>query len=641
MSSKPHEPAIKSESPLEDWEDPPNNPSLQPAPLIPGLLPAIVGDTHRNIVTRTMRLEGIQLHVAPWSRGFVELFEVLTVFVNDWRVFIESFATADVLPDPVILDIGPKSLLQTHGLKDIRVHVRNASGNDINYNLIRIYVDAQDPNYGAQPARVQLENYGSELTPAFLVGKTGLGFTIPTPADRRGGDTYSVYVGTSDSPIEDAVPPTGDITGIIPTAVILEKPGEIEVTYNLTDRAFNTTNLSLPSYVRVSLNEPPVFGLISVLEGPLVDKEEARNGVTIRLQGLTGHLPSDRLVVMWEGAEVYNQPIGMGTFPLDIPVGFAPIAAPGEFYEANIALVIYRLDGSTYPAPIVQTQADLREPGVSNPGEGPVDPAITAPTLIGGGPLPSPPNRLSEKDRGFDATVSFPLPTGLVSGDHVDFVYAGNVVATYPVTGSEGAGFLVPFTIAWADIDAVGNGTIDTYCIIRNAVNYKHSVHQDVIVEIFNLSGLGLAIFDKAQTITGNPNFSYFINCGHVPWESVPIRILDPAILQMDDKITVEAVRYAFATPVGMPVGNPIVSPEFTLTSSDVNNGLIVPMHLNAWFEDFTGTQARGYIGIRWKLLRPSTGDRGQSDEVRAAWDLLSTGSPPTCVPGATRRGTL
>lgn len=654
MSNKPKGTLNKKTSgepqlPMEDWEDPATDPTLEPAPLIDGLLPAIPGDTHRNIVNRAMQLGGVTLSVERWDRsGFANPFETLTVFVNDRPIHVETYEATDDLPDPVVLDLGPKSALQSHGVKDIRVHVRNFGDNDVNYNIIRVYVDAQNPNYGAQPGLIELEDYGSELTPSDLVGKTGLEFTIPNPADRRGEDTYKVYVGTDEATIDDSVPLTGPITGEISTAVILAKSGEIPVRYSLMDRSGNETVLSLPAYVRVRLNDAPVFGTVSVLEAPLVDKEEARNGATVRLQSLTGHLPSDFLVARWGGIEIYRQLLGMGTFPLDIPVEFAAIAAGGEFYTADIQLFVERLGDGTYPGPSTSVDVDLREPGVTNPGIGPVDPALAKPDLVGGGPLPSPPNHLTEKDRGFDATATFLLPPSLVSGVFIDFVYAGNVVATYPVTGAEPAGFIVSVTVAWADIDATGNGNdIPLYCLIRDAVNYKHSPTQDVTVEVFNLSGLATAIFNNAQVITGQPNYSFYINCTRSPWLGVPIKILDSGMLQIDDKVTIEAVRYAFVpptTPIGVPVGTPVESAEYSITSTDINLGLVVPMDLKAWFEDFTGTLGRGYVGVRWKLFRPSTGDRGISDEIRAAWDLVGSGGgvPGTCVPGASRRsGTL
>lgn len=653
MSNKPQNTGNKKTSgetqlPMEDWEDPVPDPTLEPAPTISGLLPAIPGDTHRNIVNRAMQLRGVSLSIELWDRsGFAIQFETLTVLVNDRPIEVRTYEVTDVLPDPVVVDLGPKSAFQNHGLKDIRVHVRNFGDNDVNYNIIRVYVDAHSPNYNAQPGLIGFEDYGSELTPSDLVGKTGLGFTIPEPADRRGGDNYTLYVGTDVVAIEDSVPPTGPITGVIPSATILARPGEISVQYSLEDRAGNATVLSLPSYVRVRLNDPPVFGTVSVLEGPLVNKEEARNGATVRLQSVAGHLPSDFLVINWETVEIYRQPIGMGTFPLDIPAAFAAIAAGGDFYTADIRVTLERLGDGTFPGPSIQVGVDLREPGVTNPGEGPIDPSLAMPDLVGGGPAPNPPNRLSEKDRGFDATATFLLPPGLESGDFIDFVYGGNVVATYPVTGVEVLPFTVTVTVDWDDIDVTGNGTIPLFCRIRDAVNYKDSPHQDVIVDVFNLGGLANAIFNNAQSITGQPNHSYYINCTRSPWLGVPIRVLDTGLLQIDDEVMIEAVRYAFVpptTPIGMPIGTPIESAWFKITSAEVNLGLVVPMDLKAWFEDFTGTLGRGYVGVRWKLRRPSTGDRGISDEVRAAWDLVGSGGgvPGTCVPGASRRsGTL
>lgn len=628
-------------TPNEEWEDPEQDTRLYPPPVIRGLLGPVPGDTHRDIVPRAVQLAGLVLEIGPWNRGTEPDDEILSVFVDNKRVFIDFYPNSGPLPNPVVIDLGPKSALQTHGVKDIDVHVINSSGNNENYNTRRIYLDVQDPNQNVQPDPIEIEPHGPELTPAFLIGKTGLTCTISGLSDRRGGDTYRVWVGDSIDPIEGMVPLTGPFNIVIPTADILAKAGVIKIDFSVSDRAGNSTVLSLPNYVRVSLNEAPVFGTISVLEGPLINKEEARNGVTIRLETLTGHLPSDFLVARWGAIEIYRQPIGMAILPIDIPANFAAVASGGNFYTAIVQLTIERAGGSSYSATPVMVDVDLREPGITNPGEGPIDPALASPDLVGGGPPPSPDNRLSEKDRGFDATASFLLPDGLVLGDRIELIYHTTIVDDYDVTGAETPGFRVPFRVPRADIDLAGNGTIKMHCKISNAVNYKESPRQDVLVDIFNLTGLADAAFVKFRPST-SPNYSALINCTHTPWTGVPIRILDASVLLANDRVIVEATRYAFppaGMPVGAPVGTPIESPEVTLSSTDVNFGVEVPMNLNAWFEDFTGTNGLGVVGIRWKLFRPSTGDRGISDEVRAGWDLFSTGSnPPTCVPGATRR---
>ncbi|WP_192904182.1 hypothetical protein [Pseudomonas lactis] len=123
----------------------------------------------------------------------------------------------------------------------------------------------------------------------------------------------------------------------------------------------------------------------------------------------------------------------------------------------------------------------------------------------------------------------------------------------------------------------------------------------------------------------------------------MPVKILDPGLLMVGDKVVIEAVRYAFNAP-GTPVGAPIETPEFELNSEHVNLGLTVPLDLKVWIQDVTGNNGRGIVGVRWRLLRPSTGDRGRSDEVKAAWDLVGSGGniPGYCVPNASRvKGTL
>nr|WP_314562709.1 hypothetical protein [uncultured Pseudomonas sp.] len=654
MSSNTQKPINKScdeeQGPMEDWEDPVPNPLFSPAPVINGLLPPVPGDNHRDVVPRAMQEAGVVLYLSAWQRGLFNPFETLRVFANGRPVYITSYETNVALPDPVVVPLGPLDALKENGLKDISVHVLNASDNDINYNIRRVYVDSRDPNGNREPVvPIEFEDFGTQLTPAYLAGKPGLEFTIPEPAERRGGDRYSVHVDTQTTHIEDNVPLTGPITGIIPSAMILARAGVIPVTYRLTDRSDNSTGLSDPAYVNVALNNPPVFGPISVLEAPLVDKEEARNGATVRLQSITDHLPTDFLRAMWGTVEIYNQAIGTTGGPIDIPALYAAIAAGGSFYTADIQLFVDRPGSPTFPSVIVQVGVELREPGDSqNPGPGPVDPTLARPVLLGGGPLPRPDNRISDKDRNFDATATLALPAGLTTGDFIDLIYGpnGDVASTYPVTGLEPAGFQVPFTVFWTLIESLGNNSaLPVYCKIRDAFNYKHTPTQPVVVEIFNLAGLADPIFNNAKALPSHPHATWFINCPQSPWLGVPIKVLDPAILQVGDKVRVEAYRYAYVppgTPLGAPVGLPEISGEFDIDSTHVNLGLIVPLDLSAWFKDYTGTQGRGYVGVRWTLFRPSTGDRGHSMEVRALWDLVASGTPPTCVPGATRRsGTI
>ena len=136
MSSNTQKPINKSSvqelGPLEDWEDPIENPSFSPPPIIEGLLQAIVGDTHRDVVPRALQQTGLVLQIRPWERGLFNAFEPLTVLVNDRPEFITSFETSVNLPDPVVINLGPRDALKENGLKDIRVVVVYASENVIN-----------------------------------------------------------------------------------------------------------------------------------------------------------------------------------------------------------------------------------------------------------------------------------------------------------------------------------------------------------------------------------------------------------------------------------------------------------------------------------------------------------------------------
>lgn len=615
---------------------------LAPPPIILNALPDVAGDDQHNVLSRSVQLLGMKISIDRWF-PLADPGEVDTAFfyANGKLVGFYTYDGDDPAPpDPVEITLNSVAELRTHGIKEITFKIEHANGNTAFSEIETVFVDTIDPNYNNQPPAIGLPvDLTGDITPAYLTGKPGLICSVPRLADTRPGDTWQAFFGDADEiGVSGVFPDTGNASCTFITANIMSAgPGDYAIRFIATDRAGNATQFSFPRTVTVRVSEPPVLGTLSVVEGPLVNKEEARNGVTVQLSTITDFLSDDIVRVFWEGTPVASRPVGLfPIFPFEFPVLFAQIAEPGELYTANIECTVSRAT-----APVTTTvEVDLVEPGTGNPGPGPVDDLLDKPVVRGGVEMLE--NQLVESDRNTAATATFTIPENLVVGDFIDIIYGtmgGMAGSTYTVTGTELPDFEVVLPIAWSIIELYGNGDIPCYYRIRNANNYKHSPSQEVEVSIYSLNGLADAEFTVKSPTRGTLNCEAGLSPR--PWVGVPIFIKDTVTLASNDLVTVHAVRYAFADNT-TPVGDSIESPEQEVSFNDVQNGFTVTLDLGAWFRAHTASGGRGWVGVTWSIFRPSTGDRGTSDEVQIQWDFR-VAAPPlnTCVPGATRAGTL
>lgn len=614
---------------------------LAPAPVMMNALPDVEGDDQRNVISRAVQLSGLQLSIARWF-PLADEGEEDTVFIYAGATLIGFYVyngDDPEPPDPVEISLTSVAPLQSHGSKEITYRIEHPSGNTSLSEITTVFVDATDPNYNNQPPAITLPaDLTGDITPAYLADKLGLECSIPRMDDSRPGDTWQAFFGDADETgVSGEFPDTGIASVTFTTAAIMAAgPGDYAIRYIATDRAGNSSKFSFPRTVTVSVSEPPILGTLSVLEAPTVDKEEARNGVTVSLLTITDYLPEDVVRLFWNGSQVAERSVGvMPIFPFDFPVFYDQIALPGELYTANIECTVSRA-----LAPATTTvDVDLTEPGIGNPGPGPVDERLDRPVVRGGVEMLE--NQVVEEDRNENAIASFTIPESLVLGDFIDIFYGfmgGTQGATYMVTGTEAADFLVELEIAWSIIEFYGNGDIPCYYRIRNATNYKHSPSQNVAVSTYSLDGLADAQF----TVTSSRGT---LNCeaglSPRPWEGVPVFIKDTATLETGDMVTVHAARYAFTDP-DAPIGDPIESSAREVMFNDVQNGFTVTLDLGEWFRAHSASGGRGWVGVTWSIYRPSTGDRGTSDEVQIQWDFRISAPPEnSCVPGASRAGTL
>ena len=428
---------------------------------------------------------------------------------------------------------------------------------------------------------------------------------------------------------------------IFTTAIVLAGgSGDREITYNVTDRGGNETQTSFTRTVTVATANEPVLENFQVLEAPLIDKEEARNGVTVRLGNIVDWLSTDMVRMFWHGTLIYEKPVGVfPIFPLDGTATFDVISSHGDMYNADVHCTISRDGLGTIPSPTITVAVNIDEPGdTDNPGPGPVDPNYDLPTVRGN---EGHENHLVELDRGFPATVTFIIPSGLTAGVFIDVYYGimgGTLADTYDVTGSEAPDFEVALEIGWDIIEMYGNGdAIPCYYKVRDAINYKHSPDQSVKVELYSLSGLADPVFSVLNTVGRLGCFDRLTPpLVPAPWVAVPIFIKDDVALQIGDLVVVHAARYAFADNT-TPLDTMETTPR-EISFNDIADGFTINLLLGLWFRDFTGTGGRGWVGVRWSIYRPDTTDRGTSDEVQVRWDFRGAYPPlGTCVPDSTR----
>ncbi|MGY2202388.1 hypothetical protein [Pseudomonas gingeri] len=608
------------------------DPSAAP-PIPTNTLEDVEGDSQTNVVPVSAQLNGLTLDIPLWRNAseFPDEVDTIIAYIGPRAVEIFEFP-GPVTDDPVSITL-QHPLLQVHGEKEIKYIVTLNGQNPAESDPPTIvFVDAIDPNNRIQPAAIELpmDLPGNTITPEYLSSHNDrITLTIPRPLDSRPGDTWQLRWGPSPTPtLEGNVPVTGPITVDVSTAVISSRgEGDQLIEYVITDRAGNPTRNSFPAVVKVHLSDPP-SGLQPpvILGAPLIDKEEARNGVVVQVRAFEDYLPNDVVYCYWHGTEIDNQRLGLAPlFPLEFFVKYALVAAPGNEYEADVTYVIRRGDEG-FDAPPASVDVNLTEPGVVNPEPGPEDPSLETPVVRGTSQMD---DVLVPDDRGDDARATFTIYPGFQAGETIELYYAGELTDTYTVLGTEADDFEVSLNIPWDIIDQFGNGQIHVYYKISNSVNYKHSPMGTVAVRIFLLEGLAEPIFERTNNGT--------IFCAQEPWLGVPIRIFDDKTLQTGDIVVVHAVRYTF-NPIALVPGSEVDSSEYEVRLNDIQDGFTRVMDL-PYFALYTATGGRGYVGITWSLYRPSNGDRGTSDEVRARWDVRSGSVTGTCVPGATRGG--
>ncbi|NVZ85309.1 hypothetical protein HX836_26185 [Pseudomonas yamanorum] len=593
-----------------------------------------------NLVSVEEQLDGLPVTIPLWPNAaeFAGEFDLVIARIDNFQVFSEEFEGP--ITDDV--DIVVRSArLRSHGPKQFTYSVGLSGAPDVATSLpITVFVDTIDPNNNLKPNALllPLDLPSNGVTPEYLVTHGGVTLTLPRPIDSRSGDTFKIFYGSGDPDGQTGtVPLTGPITYTFTTAQInASGPGDFLLDYQFFDRAGNDTQISIPRTLSVRLSDPPVLvAPVIPMAAPLVDKEEAREGVLVSVPAITGFLPNDVVHIFWNGIEFGTQRLGVTPiFPFEFVADYATIAAGGSDYTATVNYEVQR-GTDNFPSPNATVDVNLVEPGTPVVGPGPIDPSLALPVVRGDSAVN---NSLIATDLAGVITATFLIYEGHAAGEFIDLYYGmgeGDLASTYTVLGTEADTFVVTLPIAAGLIEKYGNGEIPCWYRVRNAINYKQSRAQDVRVDVFALTGLADPIFTNLFT-DGS------IRCPQTPWVNVPIRVFDPVSLKDGDRVVISAVRYEFVAgelPVVPVPGTAVDSPELGVGPAERLNGFTYNFVLP--YFDGDATRRRGWVEVMWSIIRDLPApERGSSDPVVVLWDIRSGAVGGTCVP-TTLRGSL
>ncbi|AUG06431.1 hypothetical protein [Pseudomonas sp. S09G 359] len=614
---------------------------VQPAPALPPIIHTLPDDAadpdQNNLVSADQQINGLPVTIPLWPNAtpFLGESDELIMYIDDIPVSLTS------VPGPVVgsqdITVNTPSL-RVHGRKIFKYSVRLHGAIDQAFSdPTSIFVDTHDPNNEFTPSALLLpvDLPSNGVTPEYLAANGGVTFTLPRPSDARGGDRYKVFYGVNDSDgKEGAALVPGPTLVTYTTAEILGfGEGSFLLRYQYIDRAGNDTDLSIGRNLPVTFNPAPAVSAPVVVQGPTVDRQEARDGVVVRVDSITNHLPDDFLAATWAGRRFYHQRLGTSpTMPMNLFPQYEDIAAGGEFYPGTVLLAVER-GIESYPSPPTTVNVDLTVPGGPIVGPGPIDITLVLPEVIGDSAVP---NSLVALDLAGEIHATFLMYAGHATDEVIDLYYGtgtGTLVATYTVQSTDSDTTVVDLMIPVDEVEAYGNGDIPCWYRVSNAVNYKQSQPQTVRVEAFALGKLSDPEFARLN-IFGR------IDCPETPWLGVPIRVFDPLLLKEGDLVTITAVNYAYTGPNPSPTPPAVIDSEVNtdpipIGPEEVANGFTHNFMLPYFYGDAIDlTKNVGWVEVTWTLFRPSPIPmRGTSDPVHVIWSVRSGSSVGHCVP--------
>ncbi|WP_248083749.1 hypothetical protein [Pseudomonas sp. EYE_354] len=414
--------------------------------------------------------------------------------------------TADQFPLTVNI---PQSYFQNNAVVDLSYRINNLEQDSEAFEtswITTITIDRTAPGGGQvfNVARFLID----PITEFDLTSNTTLAVEVPGDyLDRKTADAVVTYLSGSDTlptrpanheQVFNAI--TGTMLMQVPVSEIRKFAGNpvLYLFYRVRDRAGNTSaQYSLVASATLLINPAPAN--LSIPEVPaynadlLVNREDARTIVSVRVRSYTHRLPGDQCVVEWDGIKL--PAVAVDTLPFSVPVPWSVLIANGanlrRITNVPVRYYILRAGDTVGPgvrSPLKQVTVDMTVAGQENPQAPILLNRLLALVNIHGAVSPIP-NRLDSRDADKPVRASFTLFDNPVPGERALLYWPSRTdpVATYLVKAGDVGGKVVDFDnlIDWQVIKD-GNSSASTLVHYRtdNGVNQQLSPDQTVFINL-------------------------------------------------------------------------------------------------------------------------------------------------------------
>lgn len=452
------------------------------------------------------------------------------------------------LPLPQTLTV-PRDLL-SQGVYEVSIRVSPSLQNPTESPRKKITIDTTMPDFGRQPKEgIFPAELNGTLTEAYLSQHGQVIIEVPFYTDVTAKDR-AVYFWTDQNP-----PPSGETEireqefseqDIIDQRLFVTvyadeirpwKGGIRYFYYKLRDRAGNTGPISVLAPIFVDLT--PLPGALPsprvVLPRNLIDRQQARDGVTVEIDPYDFPDSGHKVAVLWDGTPLVEVPVDPADFPQKITVPWVALQGQGD--GPLRAVVNYRIrlaDGSyTLPSPSISVAVDLTVAGQDHP-EAPALLNKRLAKLEVRGRESDLPNKLVGLDYGLSARALLTLYDNPQPYETID-VYWGafpDPVASYEVQFGDGAGKPLDIEILWKYIEPdLQNPKLPVHYVTRNGVNDQLSRVTEVEVSMVVFNDLKEVEFPHAGR-------EGVLHCCSVPrlWDGVTVHIPpDPRFTDKDE----------------------------------------------------------------------------------------------------------
>jgi len=450
---------------------------------------------------------------------------------------------------PVQLDIGG-NWLRISGSYDLTYYIDGPGGVEWSPFKTTFTLDWHAPG-GTDPMLAatfpdEVNKFG--ITEAYLEKHADVDVTISSYLDRQPFDEVLCFLldSSSDNP-NDAiythtfVSATEPLIVPVPGHVFRElHNGERGFRYTLRDRAGNQ-RMDFSRYAEVLIDleasptglKPPYVAAYAY--DNLIDRQDAREGVTVRIDAYFDWKSTDEVSVRWNGIELGR--LTVDTLPKFVPIDWDTLISKGYLQTRfPVQYFIYRAGSPRgIPSPGIRVDADFRVAGQDHENAPALYNQHLAKVDIFGA-VSNTPNHLDFLDWGEPVTARVTLFDDPKVGQRM-YLYWGaeeDPVASYLVKFGDVAGESVEFTeILWEVVERTPNQSdFPVRYRTSNGVNEQLSPVQSV-----NINIVKPVTFPRPDMADATPGGS--LNCKTIPalWHGVRVRVNAHASILLNDEI--------------------------------------------------------------------------------------------------------